>query len=106
MKYYSPQGNERCGFIVKGRIVETRNIHPHPTDGFVIPPEDVIHYTENSGATSTWHTHPGDVSNLSNEDFYMVSKWPNLSHYIVGSDGVRCFKYSLEKGTVIELRDM
>ncbi|MBD9544247.1 hypothetical protein IB276_32910 [Ensifer sp. ENS04] len=93
--YEGPQ--ERCGFILKtGEIVEVVNICPTPTNGFDMRGEDLIRYTPI--ASASWHTHPGEDSNLSAGDFQSFLNWPELDHYIVGNDGVTRFR--VEDGDV------
>lgn len=87
--------SERCGILrTNGDIVEVDNIHTDPTQGFVIPPEVMI--TE--GIVATWHTHPDQTSNLSQEDHFGFMQWPNLHHFVIGVDGVREFAV---QGTIL-----
>lgn len=91
---------ERCGLIlVDGTAVQVDNIHPQPERGFMMPAQVLIkHGDELAG---TWHTHPGQSAVLSQEDYAGFSQWPQLTHYIVGTDGVRA--YSVVDGIIQEL---
>jgi proteasome lid subunit RPN8/RPN11 len=40
----------------------------------------------------TWHTHPGKEAALSQDDYLGFANWPELTHYIVGTDGVRAYR--------------
>jgi proteasome lid subunit RPN8/RPN11 len=95
---YSNEGPERCGFIVAGEVIEVPNICAQPAEGFQMRGEDILRYAEH--AEAMWHTHPGAPSNLSVDDYTAFLNWPGLLHYVVGSDGVRCFK--VVKGAVLE----
>jgi proteasome lid subunit RPN8/RPN11 len=89
---------ERCGFILKtGEIVECENICEQPTEGFDFRGEDLVLYTP--VAAASWHTHPGEDSNLSAGDFHSFINWPELEHYIIGNDGVT--KYVVADGDVL-----
>lgn len=77
---------ERVGFIVDDEIVEVKNIHPDPENGFQVSATDLKEYAER--ASATWHTHPGHTSNLSVEDYHTFLNWPGLRHFIIGTDGV------------------
>lgn len=90
--------HERCGFILKtGEIVEVVNICSDPENGFDMQGADIIKFAPQ--ASATWHTHPGDDSNLSAGDFYTFLNWPELEHYIVGNDGVT--KFVVDDGDVL-----
>lgn len=103
---YSRNGNERCGFVLgDGTIIEVQNVCSNPAEGFDISAEDIILYTEEHGATCTWHTHPNQSSNLSGEDYIMFNAWPNLKHMIVGSDGVKGYQYNLSLKALLEVAD-
>jgi len=92
-----PGAAERCGVVMPdGEIVEIKNIHANPVEGFHMEPRAFLGYVEN-GAVATWHTHPGNDPNLSQEDYEGFHAWPNLVHHIVGiRDGepaVHSFKF-------------
>ncbi len=105
LSYYAPTGPERVGFVLEREIVEVPNVCQNPEEGFAVNPLDVILYTEEQKALATWHTHPGVSSNLSGEDFKTFKAYPQLAHFVVGKDGVRCYKYSTEKKTILEVLD-
>lgn len=92
-------GPERCGFIVNGEIIEVINTSHNPDEGFVISVEDVLKYSDI--AEATWHTHPEENSNLSGEDYAMFTMWKDLYHIIIGSDGLKTYKFSKEKKSVM-----
>lgn len=96
---YNPEDvEERCGFVLTDdEVVQLDNIHPDPTKGFEIDPKETLHYIDR--LCGIWHTHPGSASVLSGEDKLCMEYWPDLSHYIVGEDGVR--EYVVEDGVVI-----
>lgn len=82
--------SERCGIVLtNGEIIEAPNTHSDPEKGFVIPPEVMFEAIDN--LYGTWHTHPAQVSNLSQEDYFGFLAWPELHHFVVGVDGVREF---------------
>lgn len=102
--FYSNEGPERVGFIIpRNEIVEVRNISDKPHDGFLVAPEDIILYTEEKEAIATWHTHPNQSANLSGEDYRIFHNWPNLTHFIIGNDGVRAFKFDEQLQDIIEI---
>lgn len=83
--------NERCGLILSdGTIIEVPNKHPHRTKAFMIGVKDM--HEAGDALIATWHTHPGQTSALSQDDYLGFTAWPHLLHYIVGTDGVRCYK--------------
>lgn len=90
---------ERVGFLLppKGKVVEVENICSDPENGFEVSAEDLVKYGET--ALASWHTHPGASSNLSADDFVAFLNYPNMKHYVVGMDGVKC--YVVENGKVI-----
>jgi proteasome lid subunit RPN8/RPN11 len=97
---YDPnESEERCGLILdNGDIVETPNKHEDPKSGFVIDPVSLLEFEDKM--VGTWHTHPAQKANLSQEDYVGFLNWPSLMHFIIGVDGVRLFV--VEDGLVIE----
>lgn len=90
---------ERCGLILpRNKVVEVQNAHPHPDKGFMIPVKEL----HGKKVVGTWHTHPGQSATLSQDDYLGFSNWPGLLHYIVGTDGVRC--YVADDNGIIEER--
>lgn len=90
--------NERVGFVLKsGEIVEVENVCDKPEEGFEVSTADLAKYINDICAT--WHTHPGKDSNLSMNDWYGFLNFPDLDHYIVGTDGVS--HYRVQNGKVI-----
>jgi len=99
-KYDKADTVEHCGLVLQdGSIIETPNTHTDPHNGFIIPAKLMLQHED--ALRGTWHTHPNDVANLSQSDFAGFSQWPMLEHYIVGVDGVRCFKVA--NGLIAEL---
>jgi len=89
---------ERCGLILKdGTVFQTPNVHENPVLGFRIPGEVLL--ANEAKMIGTWHTHPGKTSVFSQEDYFGFLNWPDLTHYIVGTDGVRA--YRTDDGVII-----
>lgn len=89
---------ERCGLILRnGKIIETTNIAENPELGFEVPVEELFKFHDD--LVGTWHTHPGQNSNLSERDYFGFLQWPDLTHYIIGTDGVSA--YIVEDGVVL-----
>ena len=101
--FYAVEGNERVGFVHTDTIIEVRNAAENPVLGFFIGPEDVLKHTEEMNAWASWHTHPSQNSNLSGEDHKMFVQWPDLYHFIIGSDSVKCYKWDSLKKAVLEI---
>lgn len=90
---------ERCGIILRsGEVVELDNIHSEPTEGFRLRGQDILRL-EDPSTVGTWHTHPGQGSNLSQNDFNAFNAWPRLVHYIIGNDGIT--KYQVVQGDLV-----
>lgn len=88
------------GFILPGnKIIEVPNISPSPVDSFMVRGQDVLDHAINGTAIATWHTHPKKDANLTIQDNEMFMNYPDLTHYIVGIDGIRVYK--VVKGRVI-----
>lgn len=91
LKFYATTGPERVGVILKsGEIIEAENIHPNPDEGFDVSAEVLVKY--DGEIVGAFHTHPSSTSNLSADDYQGFLNWPDLLHFIIGSDGVRCFR--------------
>ena len=89
---------ERCGLILEsGKIVDADNRHKKPEQGFEIEARDILQ----PGVVATWHTHPNQSSALSHDDYRGFLNWPDLRHFIIGTDGVRC--YFIDSGIVREI---
>ena len=99
-RFYSETDPEEvCGFVLENkRSVQVKNVHPEPTQGFEIDPEDIMSYIDR--IKGIWHTHPQATSVLSGEDKQCIEQWPDVAHYIVGEDGIR--KYVVENGVVVD----
>jgi proteasome lid subunit RPN8/RPN11 len=97
---------ERCGVVLKsGRVVELRNVAPDPKIGFRLDPAELLHWLtrKRSPAVATWHTHPGQTPNLSEEDYAGFLQWPDLKHYIVGVKAGRptVATYEVDNGIIV-----
>lgn len=100
-RFYQPEGVERGGYINRfGEAVELANHHPEPTKGFDPPTEDLALLEEI--AIATFHTHPGGSSNLSDEDYFAFTNWPDLRHYIVGEDGITAYTVNDQRDVIRE----
>ncbi len=92
------EGPERVGFILaNGDVVEVENVCSEPMNGFEVSGEDLIKHQD---AIGSWHTHPGQNSNLSTNDWYGFRSWSEWTHFIVGTDGVQ--SYRVDEGRVLE----
>jgi len=90
---------ERCGVITaEHRIIEESNRSEFPEHAFVFD-EGVLE----QGAIATWHTHPVTTANLSIDDYRFFQSWPEMIHFIVGPDEVRC--YQVQDGIVFCVDD-
>lgn len=99
---YQPEGDESCGFISNDlEVILVHNAAQDPSSGFLISGEALQEHGETSFAS--WHTHPGQDANLSGDDYIAFKNWPNLIHFIIGSDGVRAFQWDKIKKAVVEL---
>jgi proteasome lid subunit RPN8/RPN11 len=98
LEYYTLEGVERVGFIlIDGSIIEVENISSTP---YLTASVDPAFLVENEDRLlASWHSHPGATSQLSGDDYQAFSNWPDLKHYIVGSDGVS--SYIVVKGKVV-----
>ncbi len=89
---------ERVGFVLDdSTIIEVENICADPEEGFEVRGEDLLRYIDD--AVATWHTHPGETSNLSYGDHHSFLNYPDLLHHIIGTDGVTT--YAVRNGKVI-----
>lgn len=89
---------EHAGFILpRGKVVEVTNTSEAPAESFDVSGEDIIKYEKT--AVGTWHTHPKADSNLSVGDMETFLNWPDLEHYIIGTDGIT--KYIVADGEVL-----
>lgn len=85
------------GLILKDQtLVEIENKCTDPENGFETTGEEFVIY--DGQILATWHTHPNQNSNLSAGDNSAFLNWPDLDHYIVGTDGVS--RYYVENGKV------
>ena len=95
LKYLTP-GPERGGVIlVDGTVIELENISGDE-DSYRLDPSDLLPHIDD--LAGTWHTHPNATANLSVEDAETYLLWPDLTHYVVGTDGVRAYRV---KGSLV-----
>lgn len=89
---------ERVGFILPdGEVVEVKNVCEDPRNGFQVDAADLLDYA--LVAVATWHTHPNASKVLTVEDYTGFLNYPDLDHYIIGTDGVA--KYVVKDGDVL-----
>lgn len=82
---------ERCGVVLRsGKVLQCENTHPEPAKGFRINAVELLKHEDD--LVGTWHTHPGQTAVLSEEDYFGFRQWPDLTHYIVGTNGVRAYR--------------
>lgn len=98
-----PGASEHCGLILTdGTFVHVANLHAEPVKGFHMDPKELVFYAGQISAT--WHTHPAQDPNLSEEDMNGFRQWPELEHHIIGiRDGkptVHTFRV-LDDGVVV-----
>ena len=98
------EGPERVGFIRGDEIIEVVNTSHNPEMSFQVSTEDIIKHADASQAS--WHTHPYGDANLSSEDHIAFRNWPELRHYIIGTDGVRCYQYDKVRKEVVEIQQV
>lgn len=93
---------ERCGLVVDGELIEVTNIHLNPLKGFRMDPTEMLPLIEK--ASASWHTHPQEDPELSEEDYAGFTQWPKLVHHIVGvREGVPTVEsYEIVGGLVIK----
>ena len=96
---YVDEGDERCGFVLKdGSIVESLNQAEETSFAFKISCDFIRQYEDQTYAS--WHTHPGENSNLSCEDYRAFMNYPEWDHFIIGNDGVR--RFFIEDGYLLQ----
>src|SRR3546814_13066179 len=98
LDFYSDDGFEHCGLILTtGEIIELVNVAEDPFESFEISDDDLIKYEDQ--AIASWHTHPGQSSQLSLSDYEGFLSYPDLQHHIIGNDGVT--SYFIKNGKVV-----
>lgn len=101
-EFYSDEGIERGGYILRdGTIVEVENVHPNKVEGFAFSVND-LDKLENEDVIATFHTHPNGKANLTREDSIAFRNWSEFLHFIVGKDGIMCYKVTERDTIVIE----
>ena len=92
-------GEERCGIVdLNLEIVEVQNRAEDPENTFAFQLKDL-----ENGVKATWHSHPVTTANLSIDDYRFFQAWPEMLHFIIGVDGVRC--YQVHDGIVYYVED-
>lgn len=92
---------ERCGLLLTDdTVVEIKNVSNNPVIGYLMDPKEVLPYLTDEKIKGTWHTHPDGPADLSGEDLKGFLAWPHLIHYVIGKDGVKC--YRVENGVVLK----
>lgn len=95
---------ERCGVISReGEVLQLTNMHDTPAEGFRFSAEDALLWLASGEADATWHTHPGEDPNLSEQDYAGFLQWPNMNHWVVGlRDGEPlAVEYTISDGLVV-----
>jgi proteasome lid subunit RPN8/RPN11 len=104
--YNHEVSEERCGLVTdEGELIELDNGHDQPELGYVMNARQVLTAMDDYIITGTWHTHPDDDPNLSQEDYAGFSLWPDLIHYIVGMrDGAKTVaSFAFQKDKLVTL---
>lgn len=105
-RFYNPTGPERCGFVLPGdEIHEVPNICPQPLYAFLVATKHIREYVEGLKAEASWHTHPDRTSLMSPDDSVMFRAYPDMYHFVIGNDGVRCYQLNKERKVVLEISD-
>lgn len=92
--------HEKCGLVLQDEtIIPVMNTHPEPENGFRIEAKEMVAHEDK--LLGTWHTHPTTSSVLSHADYAGFSQWPELVHFIIGTDGVRAYQF--EDGSLMEV---
>jgi proteasome lid subunit RPN8/RPN11 len=100
IELYTSEGPERVGFVLRGgEVIEVQNVSPAPAYSFDVAAEDLMRFERD--AIASWHTHPGRAANLSSDDYEAFRMWPDLQHFIVGSDGIRSYTVT-DQGEVLQ----
>lgn len=103
-KFYSETGPELVGFVsAKGKVSPVTNVSPDPDEGFMVSAADIEFYTEVTPSKATWHTHPGETSNLSGEDYKTFMVWDDMIHFIIGKDGVTAYYFDDEAKGILQV---
>ena len=97
---YSNTGKERVGYISGNEIIEFENVHPDPERFFEVSLEDMERIENDPQAKTIWHTQPSKTSQLSYEDYVGFFSFPELTHVVIGYDGIR--SYAVEGNAVIK----
>lgn len=101
---YSNSGKERGGYVTSDSVVECEN--SSEDDNFYIPDYNTLDKMSEEDVVATFHTHPSKSANLSKEDFSSFQNWGHLLHFIVGNNGVMCYKVNNKGNVVIEEVDV
>ena len=80
-------------------IVKLENISKNPNNDFELSEEN-LELLNSENVYGTFHTHPGRDANLSISDYLTFKNYPRLIHYIIGKNGIKCYK--VQGGILIE----
>lgn len=100
--FYSDEGVERGGYLTQDDVFECENVHVNKIEGFCFSFDDLDKLEEDEKIIATFHTHPNGFKNLSKEDFTAFTNWSTLLHFIIGKDGISCYKVTDRNTVVIE----
>ncbi len=101
LRFYAEAGPERVGFVLEHQIIEIQNMSQAPESSFMISANDRHQY--DSQIRATWHTHPNQSCNLSGEDYESFMDWPEVYHFIIGNDGVKCYVWDDKLNAMVEV---
>lgn len=88
------------GIILTNKsMIKLNNVAKNPMEDFELSEDDLV-LLDDENTYGTFHTHPGRGANLSIVDYLTFKKYPRLTHYIIGKDGVKCYK--MQGGILIE----
>lgn len=104
LSFYSDEGAERGGFLTSEEVIECKN--SSEDDTFYIPEYETLERMSEDDVIATFHTHPNKTANLSKEDFSSFQNWGHLYHFIIGNNGIMCYKVNNRGNVVIEEIDV
>lgn len=96
---YVDNGIERGGYVNSTGVVECKNVHVNPVENFELDFEDLDEMCKED-CFATWHVHVNGLSNLTTMDYRSFQNYPEHYHFIVGKDGLSCYKVN-ERGVVV-----
>lgn len=96
---YVESGIERGGYINSSGVVECKNVHVNPVENFELDFDDLDKMCAKD-CFATWHVHVNGTSNLTTMDYRSFQNYPEHYHFVVGKDGLSCYKVN-ERGVVV-----